>query len=226
MGANMGNRDRDSRACTRPLFYDPEIHHRRSIRLPGYDYSQAGAYFVTLCTQGRTPLFGGIVDGTMRLNEVGTMVQSVWQSMPDRFPSVIIDVYVIMPNHFHAIVIIDETVGATLVVAQADVATSEGAEPGPALADVAQNGSGTTPGLGNIVGAFKSITTVEYISGVRTLGWQPFERRIWQRNYWEHIIRNEESYARIADYIVNNPANWKTDQLYPDATPNPFNRNT
>ena len=189
--------------------YNPQIHHRRSIRLKGYDYASPGAYFVTICTQGRVCRFGHVVNGVMQLNDAGRMVQTAWESIPGRFPNVAGDTYVIMPNHFHAIITIHHPVGATLVVAPNGAGTS----PAP-----------TMPTLGGIVGAFKSITTNEYIVGVREMGWSRFDRRLWQRNYWEHIIRTPESHARIVDYIVNNPARWEADQLHPAAPPNPFNQ--
>lgn len=86
--------------------YDPTLHHRRSIRLQGYDYAQAGAYFVTICTQGRECLFGEIVDGQMRLNEAGKMAWNTWHEMPKHYPRVQIDAFMVMPNHIHGIVIL------------------------------------------------------------------------------------------------------------------------
>lgn len=84
--------------------YNPNIHHRRSIRLPGYDYSQAGAYFVTICTQNRLCLFGEVADGRMIQNVAGQMVETVWQQLPDRFPQILMDAFVVMPNHVHGII--------------------------------------------------------------------------------------------------------------------------
>ena len=179
------------------MCYDPERHHRRSIRLKEYDYTQPGAYFVTICTQNRLFLFGDVVEGRMLLNDAGLMVQTVWEGLPRRFPNVQLDAYVVMPNHFHAIVIIVDVhppVGAPLVGAQ--------------------KGAGTRPAptLGYIVGAFKSMTTNEYIRGVRQFRWTPFPGRLWQRNYYEHIIRNEGELNRIRGYIVNNPPRWHLDR--------------
>lgn len=165
--------------------YDPNRHHRRSIRLKGYDYSQAGAYFITLCTQDRACLFGKVVNGEMRLNDAGRMVLAEWNRLPERFPHLVLDAFVVMPNHVHGILVITDpaptvgaTVGATLVVA---------------------------PTVGNIIGAFKSRVTVEYIRGVKTSGWPPFRGRLWQRNYYEHIIRNERALNAIRQYIMENP---------------------
>jgi len=180
--------------------YDPEIHHRRSIRLKGYNYSQAGTYFVTICTHNRECIFGTILDDKMRLNDVGQMVQASWEQLPQRFP-IELDAYVVMPNHFHAIVII---VGAPLVGAPDRAGTRRaGTRPAPTM-------------LGDIIGAFKSITTNECIRGVREFNWPHFDKRLWQRNYYEHVIRNEEALNRIREYILNNPLRWMLDRENPE----------
>ena len=178
--------------------YDPQKHpfddtqgkRRKSIRLQGYDYSQAGVYFVTIVTQGRTSLFGEIVDGEMRLNEAGKMVEKIWLSIPERFPSVELGAYMVMPNHFHG----------DLIILESGAIKGAGMNPAP-----------TRPTLGQIIGAFKSITTHEYIQGVKKLGWPAFDKRIWQRNYYEHIIRNMEETDRIERYIESNPKRWADD---------------
>lgn len=193
------------------MAYHPNIHHRKSIRLKGYDYSQAGLYFITICVQDRECLFGKIVDSEMILNDAGQMVENEWLKIQERFINVRLHEYVVMPNHFHAIM---EIVGATLVVAQNDNTvsdehshTSEKGQP--------QGIAPTKPKtVGDMVGAFQSIVTVEYIRGVKNLGWKPFNGKLWQRNYWEHIIRDEQSYERIAEYIISNPNNWVDDKLY------------
>jgi len=186
--------------------YDPEKHHRRSIRLKGYDYSQAGVYFVTIVTQGRACVFGDIVDREIRLNAAGHMVKTVWKEMPAFYPGVGIDAFVVMPNHIHGIIMItNDTVGAGLVPAQ------NGATPSGATTRVA-------PTLGDIIGAFKSRTTVLYTRGVKQSGWATFPGRLWQRNYYEHIIRNEESLNRIRQYILNNPSRWAMDRENPNAS--------
>ncbi len=174
---------------------------RQSIRLKGYDYSQSGGYFVTVVTQLREPLFGDIRNGEMILNDAGKMVQECWENLPNRFSSINIDVFQIMPNHFHGIIIMHD-VGATLVVAQNQQTITQpqraGTRPAPTLAD--------------IIGAFKSITTLAYIRGVDKLGWPQFDKRLWQRNYYEHIIRNQRDYERVASYIAENPTNWLDDE--------------
>ena len=175
--------------------FDPQKHHRRSIRLGDYDYSQAGAYYVTIDVQNRQCLFGNIVDNEMMLNEAGKMIDEQWNALPQRFPNIELDVYVIMPNHFHGIIVI---VGASLVDAH------------PAVVQI------PNPTLGDIVGAFKSITTNEYINGVTTNNWPRFHKRLWQRNYYEHVIRDEANLNRIRDYIQSNPANWDEDEENPN----------
>ncbi|MEE8128116.1 MAG: hypothetical protein V3T45_06140, partial [Nitrospinaceae bacterium] len=134
-----------------------EIHRRRSIRLKGYDYSLAGAYFVTVCTQDRLCLFGNVNNEQMTLSQAGQMVYEQWSELPKRFPELAIDEFTMMPNHLHGILIINDnettqSVGAPLVGAQNKVDKT--------------NKAGT-PTLGEIVGAFKSITTNEYIRGVK-----------------------------------------------------------
>jgi putative transposase len=193
--------------------YDPNKHQRRSIRLKNYDYSASGAYFVTICVQNRDRLFGNVFDNEMILNDAGQMIVTEWQTLPPRFPAIELDEFVVMPNHFHAILVINP-VGAGLVPAP-DVPAPTENRATPRVA----------PTLGDMVGAFKSITTHSYIQGVKQHGWPPFDRRLWQRNYWEHIIRNETSLHRIRQYIQDNPARWLDDQLHPNAPPNKFNQN-
>ena len=220
--------------------YNPNIHHRKSIRLKGYDYSQAGLYFITICVNRRgNPLwlpFGNIKNGEMMLNDAGRMVENEWWKLPQRFSNIELHEYVAMSNHFHAII---EIVGATLVVDQNDekktvaqndrneqnnLAQPETVQPETVQSEMVQpeNQMGQPQGIaptakpktvGDMVGAFQSIVTVEYIRGVKQLGWQPFNGKLWQRNYWEHIIRDELSYQRISEYIINNPKNWDNDKL-------------
>jgi putative transposase len=172
---------------------------RRSIRLPTYDYTSGGAYFVTICTQNGECLFGRIRDAGLSLNAAGQMVDAEWQRLPERFPTARLDTHVVMPNHFHGIVWIVEN-------------------------DVDDGDAIRRPALGDIIGAFKSLTTQQYIRGVRDRGWRPFERRVWQRNYWEHVVRDEDSLNDIRQYIEANPERWVDDQLHPDAPQNPFSR--
>jgi len=180
--------------------YDAERHHRRSIRLTDYDYSQSGGYFVTVVTQGRACLFGEIVNETIKLNEAGHMVERWWFELKHKFPTVETDEFVVMPNHFHGIVVI--AVGADLRV-------------GP---HAARPGTHVGVPLPSVVQWFKTMTTNEYICGIKTLRWVPFHGRLWQRNYYEHIIRNEESLPRVRQYITDNPVRWPYDRENPRAT--------
>lgn len=164
------------------MTYDPNIHHRKSIRLKGYDYSQAGLYFITTCVQHRACLFGKISMGEMILNDAGKMVETEWLKLPERFQNIALHEFVVMPNHFHAIL--------QIVVP-----------------------TGITKTIGDMMDAFKSITTVEYIRGVKKMDWESFNVKLWQRNYYENIIRNEQAYQFISDYITNNPTRWANDKL-------------
>jgi putative transposase len=182
-----------------------DLPQRRSIRLRDWDYSSRGYYFVTICTQNRECLFGKSIDGKMILNDIGKMIQKHWLEIPSRFTNVILDEYQIMPNHLHGII---QIVGATLVVARTPNMRA-GIKPKRA-------GIKPAPTLGDIIGTFKSLTTHEYINGVKNNGWKKFNRRLWQRNYYEHIIRNEKELDKTQEYIQINPIIWKRDRNNPD----------
>jgi len=190
------------------MTYDPHNHHRRSVRLKGYDYSQAGAYFVTICTQDRACLFGEVVDGEMRLNDAGRMIQSVWDAVPAFYPGVNTDEFVVMPNHIHGIVVL--------------VGAAPRGRPDPGQSATGQNGQaqGPAPTLSvpDVVHRFRTLTTKRYADGVKQSGWPPFPGRVWQRNYYEHILRNEEPLHRIRQYILDNPMRWAYDRENPAAT--------
>jgi REP element-mobilizing transposase RayT len=203
--------------------------HRRLVRLAGYDYSQTGAYFVTVCTQDRACLFGVVTEGgAMCWNDAGQMVVAQWVALADRFPAVEIDTFVVMPNHLHGIVWICDSkpahrananrattrVGATTRVAPTGVGNGGPVGAGLVPARPAQD---RRPTLGDVMGAFKSVTTVAYTRGVKTSGWPGFRGRLWQRNYYEHIIRDDESLERIRQYIQNNPVRWVFDRENPQA---------
>ena len=183
--------------------YDPERHHRRSIRIRGYDYSQAGAYFVTLCTCNRECLLGNVVDGQMVLNDAGRIVVNVWIKTPELRPNVILDTFVVMPNHFHGIMVIIEPGG--------DVLRGRGV-----LQYAPTNQSGISQlrspsqTIGAIIRGFKSAAT-KRINELRHTPGAP----VWQRNYYEHIIRDEAVLNRIRQYITENPARWDEDTENP-----------
>jgi REP element-mobilizing transposase RayT len=156
--------------------YDRNKHHRRSLRLKGYDYSQAGAYFVTICTEDRQCLFGDVADGHMELNEAGQAVQETWKDLTVRFPSVVLDTFVAMPNHIHGII--------TMV----------------------QGAATSAPPLGDIMRAFKSVSAIQ-VNRLLLRSGQP----LWQRNYYERILRTEEDLNCTRQYILDNPAKWSED---------------
>ncbi len=189
------------------------IRNRHTIRLPGYDYTQPGAYFVTIVTQDRINRFGEIQNGNMVINKIGCIIQTCWLDLPHRFPGIELDEYVIMPNHFHGIIFITENMAGAMDTPVSRRGSPCGC-PAPGQTD---QGVGTSPtptkqiNLGDIVGAFKSITTDQYIAGVHQSGWPPFHRRLWQRNYYEHIVRNEAEWQKIRQYIRNNPLQWELD---------------
>ncbi len=148
-------------------------YHRRSVRLKGYDYTLPGAYFVTICVQNRECLLGEIVAGRMVPSEAGSMVQSVWGETPNHYPGVGTDAFVLMPNHVHAVIVLSDS--------QGDVALMPDGRAGRPAA---------TLSLPDVVHRFKSLTTALYRGGVAQKGWTPFPKRVWQRNYYEHVIRN------------------------------------
>ncbi len=200
--------------------YNPEQHHRRSIRLKGYDYSQAGAYFITIVTKDRACLFGNVVDGKMRLNDAGRMIQSVWCEIPAFYSGVDVDEFVVMPNHIHGIVVLVGAAprGRPGYPVAGDV-TGQARGPGPTLTgDVIGQAQGPAPTLSlpDVVHRFKTLTTKRYADGVKQCDRPSFPGRVWQRNYYEHIIRDEESLNRIREYVVNNPLQWELDRENPD----------
>jgi putative transposase len=170
------------------------IWHRKSVRLPEFDYSRQGAYFVTVCVQNREGLLGRILNGEMHLNQAGIAVARWWKELEQKFPSVKIDeYYVVMPNHFHGIVFISEPSGPDV----------EGGHAGPPLQRIMQ--------------WFKAMSTNEYIHGVKEHGWKPFKGHLWQRSFCEHVIRNDEALNRIREYIKYNPQRWDLDRENPRA---------
>jgi REP element-mobilizing transposase RayT len=187
------------------LKYNPDKHHRRSIRLKGYDYSQPGWYFVTICTQNRAMLFGDVVNGKMVLNDAGRMVAQCWCDIPDHYPHVRLDKYIIMPNHVHGIIEItgdeidDTNVGAKNFSPQQNIQSPHFRSPSKTI--------------GSIIRGFKIGVTKWFRQHTKI-------HTVWQRNYYEHIIRNENDLNRIRKYIIENPLKWQDDNHYADDRPN------
>lgn len=191
------------------MVYDPDIHHRRSIRLRQYDYSNAGAYFVTICTWQRQCLFGEIPVyvgagskpalnskpaqiTSFELNEFGKQVEFTWHDLPRHNVGILLDVFVIMPNHVHFIVMIETW-------AKADRA-----------------GLGPAPTVSEIVRQFKTFSA-KRINTLRANPGCP----VWQRNYYERVIRDDRELTSIREYIANNPAQWDSDKNNPKNIQNP-----
>ena len=172
------------RKCSTPTFvifatffmsYNPEIHHRRSIRLQGYDYTNTGIYFVTICSYQRQHLFGDIDNGEMKINAIGQIASNLWQKIPQHFPNVELDAFILMPDHLHGIIVISESTEKST--------------------------------LANIVQNFKSISSRKINRISKNYGVS-----IWQRNYYERIVRSEQELKNLREYIENNPANWEGSQ--------------
>jgi len=230
------------------MICDPDKHLRRSIRLRGYDYALAGAYFVSIVTQDRACLLGEVVEGAMRSNDAGQMVRAVWDELPVFYPGVNIDGIVVMPNHIHGIIIL---VGAApggrpdigsdghrdsgqarpnigqarpnIGQARPNIGQARGPAPTAlslgdtpiSLGDTALSLGDTAMSLGDVVHRFKTMTTKRYADGVKQSGWATFQGRLWQRNYYEHIIRDEPALDRIRRYIDENPLRWAFDAENP-----------
>jgi len=178
--------------------------NRRSLRLPEYDYGSAGVYFVTICTKDRRLLFGEIDHGAITLNDLGEIVTACWSDLPNHFPKIQLDCMIVMPNHIHGLIEIDNDRTANPVGAQR-------AAPIPETA-VRQPHSNIQPGsLAAIVRSFKAAPTQR----VNLLTGKP-GATIWQRNYYEHVVRDYAELQRVREYIVNNPVRWAEDEENPD----------
>jgi len=169
------------------------------MRLQGYDYSQTGAYFITLCTRNRESLFGDIVEREMRLNVTGLIVAASWKWLATQYNHVELDEWVIMPNHLHGIIVItDDRMGGSRTAPTMRTTTPE---------------SQRKP-IGRLIGAFKTISTKRINEYRSKMG-----SGIWQRNYYEHIIRNEPELSSIREYMQNNPMQWEMDSLFDNQLP-------
>jgi putative transposase len=189
---------------------EPQYHNRQSTRLKGYDYSQAGAYFITICVNNREYMFGKIEDGKMIMNKIGETSKKYLTEIPQHFPNACIGEYVVMPNHVHLILVLN------------DVRTCHGMS----LQDASENIVGTRHGVstqtqpnsnqfGKPISGSVSVIINHFKSSVKR--WCNKNGHLyftWQPRFHDHIIRNEISRQNIADYIVSNPAKWKEDMFY------------
>lgn len=199
--------------------YNPNIHHRKSIRLKGYDYSQAGLYFITICVQDRKSLFGKIAGGDnvgvedfqplhhhqpeMILNDAGKIADECWLEIPKHFPNAVLHEHIVMPNHVHGIVELKQNDDTNVGV--------ENFHPPQQSYESSRNEfqKMIPRSIGSIVKGFKIGVTKWFRNNTDI-------ENVWQRNYYEHIIRDEKSYQRISEYIINNPKNWREDIFFND----------
>lgn len=187
--------------------FDPEFHHRRSIRLKGYDYSSPGAYFITVCALDKTDFFGKIENGCMVLNKFGRITEFVWNDLPNHNPHISLDAHVIMPDHFHGIIIIQDNHGIKLAGHEilGDRNVGAGSEPAPTITTTKIHG------LSEIVRQFKTFSA-RRINEIRKSDETMGSKRahpVWQRNYYEHIIRSGYEIKRIRKYIYSNPIHFQ-----------------
>lgn len=193
------------------MAYDPKIHHRRSIRLKGYDYSQNGAYFITLCAQDRKPIFGKIVDREMQLNQFGIIARDEWLKTSEMRQNIEMDEFVVMPNHMHGIIVIDDGAGRDTL----QRVPTEGRVPTQGRVPmVEQFGKPTFNTIPTILRGYKGAVTKQINTLQIDAGVYNMPERIWQKNYYEHVIRNETSLNKIREYITSNPLNWKDDDYH------------
>jgi putative transposase len=194
------------------------IHPRHNMRLQGYDYSQPGAYFITIVTHHRESLFGQVVNGELHLNRFGKIIQNDLNGLSSHYQNVNLEAFVIMPNHIHAIVIIYDRRGGSprtgeskgsIIIENSNIVCDAG-KTRPYMANSLNHyRKMTVYGLPEIVRAFKSFSA-RRINQLRKMHGTP----IWQRSYYDNIIRNEQDLRKIWDYIETNPQSWKDDQLY------------
>jgi putative transposase len=179
--------------------------------MASYDYSGAGAYFLTICAHLRACIFGRVVGGLVRLNDLGRMVHDIWTELPQRYPGVLLDAFVVMPNHIHGIVWLT---------------CADGEHPEPATGSVWEPTATrdaepmSAPGhpavaLPEVVRRFKTLTTMRYRTELRESEAIEGAARLWQRNYYEHVIRTDAALDRVRQYILDNPAAWDTDDENP-----------
>lgn len=181
----------------------PPTNRRRTISVRGYDYTQGGAYFITICTRDRECFLGKVVNGMVQLNETGRLVESVWLQTATVRPEIELDAYVVMPNHFHAIFFIHESPGVPGATRRVAPTKNHSASAGKPCRP-----AGPKPkSVGAIIGQFKSLVTKRI-----NLTQQHLDGFVWQRNYYEHVIRDEESLNRIREYIATNAPRWDLDR--------------
>jgi len=214
--------------------YNSKKHHRRSIRLKGYDYSRAGLYFITICTHNRMNLFGKIQDGKMILNHFGNIIKEEWEKTTSIRKDISLGEYCIMPNHFHGIIEILETNAINIKELGNLTFTATFKAPSKNIGAIIRGFKGaSTLKIKNSIRSTACKGSIESIGSKGELQFAPtaptaptsqtapktqtfFKKSIWQRNYYEHIIKDEKAFQNISKYIMNNPKKWKEDTFYKD----------
>lgn len=187
---------------------------RKSLRYKGYDYATAGAYFVTICVQQGRSLLGTVHEGVLIPSEAGMAVIPCWHTLPERFPSITLDEFCVMPNHVHGIVWLQNAVPALLAAPVDDIKGAASSAPTNTEDALTQE----RPTLGQVMRTFKSKSAIAANGVLHRSG------RFWLRNYWDRIIRDDRELENIRNYIRTNPQRWHQDQLHPDAPPNKWNQ--
>lgn len=183
--------------------YNPKIHNRKRLRMKGHDYSWQGLYFVTICCQDKIHRFGEVVNGEMILNEYGRIAHDEWEKLVDRFPNMQMDEFQIMPNHVHGIVVLKD---------MNEISDNAGAGLAPAPNDEEIGASARDAcSLSDIIGAYKSLVANRCLEIYKEKN--EIMGKLWQRSYHDVIIRDEQGYHNISNYIIKNPENWERDKL-------------
>ncbi len=195
--------------------FDPQTHHRRTIRLHGYDHSQPGAYFITVCTHGKQSLYGEIVEGQRRMNDAGQLVHACWYGLGRRYSGIDLDAFIVMPNHIHGIIQITDVGAIHELPTPGLVANEVGAIHESPLRGMDRKRRRRMQ-LAKVIGYFKMNTAKQINARRGTPG-----TALWQRNYYEHIIRNDGELDKICEYISTNPLRWASGRDNPDAVADP-----
>lgn len=213
------------------MTYNPDIHQRKSIRLKNYDYSKEGLYFITICTENKEKLFGEIVNNNITLNNAGQMIEKIWFEIPKFYKGFKLHEFIVMPNHIHGIIEIIEKVGDDSHISPIIINNNSHISPDSTASLTGKiqrthnvsNQQGEyrdSPlprkqiSISELIQRFKILTTNNYIKMVKNNELPSFNKRVWQRNYYENIIKNEKRYLQVIEYIKNNPLKWEEDKYF------------
>ncbi len=193
---------------------------RSTLRISEFDYATPGAYFVTICTFRKACLFGQVTDDRVSLSAAGSMVAETWSQLPQHYPAIRTDAFVVMPNHIHGVLFL-----ADEHLRRPHHEGGQAWEPAPTSEHLAappvNSESAPALGLSDVVHRFKTLTTHRFSKLAHDRSLRPTYRHMWQRNYYEHVIRNEDSLQRIREYITNNPVSWAVDRENPTTVSGP-----